>query len=169
MKAAITLALALSVMTPATPALAQDVDPGLVLARVCLPYAMRTASFEKAIRLARDMDFSRPRGSLPLEEWASNVELVSRDGAWRIKLEEGTITEGDADVYAVSCSLSSPRATLRGLTSLIDRALGSDTRWRRGDASRWARNHSSDETALLIDVKEHDDRRPALSATGLYR
>lgn len=156
-------------MAPSAPATAQDIDPGQVLARVCLPYAMRAASFEKAIRLARDMDFHRPRGSAPLEEWASDVEMVSRDGVWRIKLEEGTIVEGEADVYAVSCSLSSPRATRHRLSNLIDRALSNDARWSRGDTTRWAHNRSSDDTALLIDIKEHEDRYPVLSATGLYR
>lgn len=165
----LSLALTLSAAAPPAPAIAQDVEPGQILARVCLPYAMRAASFEKAISLARDLQFRRPRGSEPLEEWASDVELVSRDGAWRIKLEEGTITDGDTDVYAVSCSLSSPRANIRTLSNLIDRALSNDPRWNRGDAVRWAHARPSEDTALVIDIKEHQDRHPVLSATGLYR
>lgn len=159
----------MSLMAPAAPVAAQDVNPGEILARVCLPYAMRATSFEKAIRAARDLEFRFPHGSQRLEEWASDVELVSRDGIWRVKLEEGTITEGDADVYSVSCSLSSSRASATELSRLIDRALRTDPRWVQGDTARWLRARSSDETSLLIDVKEQEGRRPVLSAIGLYR
>lgn len=169
MRAAVILALAASLVVPATPVAAQDVNPGVILARVCLPYAMRASSFEKSISTARDLEFSRPRGSAPLDEWASEVELVSRDGIWRVKLEEGTITEDDVDVYAVSCSLSSTRASATELSRLIDRALRTDPRWIPGDTARWLRSRSSNETSLLIDVKEQEGQRPVLSATGLYR
>ena len=169
MKAIVSLALAISVMAAAAPVAAQDVDPGQVLSRVCLPYAMRAATFEKAIRLARDLEFQRPAGAPALEEWSSDVELVSRDGIWRMKLEEGTITEGDADVYSVSCSLWSSRASATELARLIDRALSSDPRWTQGDTVRWRRDRASGESSLLIDIKEPEGRRPILSATGVYR
>lgn len=169
MKAIASLALALSVVASAFPAAAQDVDPGQILSRVCLPYATRSASFEKAIRLARDLDFNHPAGAPALEEWSSDVEMVSRDGIWRIKLEEGTVTEGEADVYAVSCSLWSSRASATELSRMIDRALSGDARWMQGDTVRWRRDRASGETSLLIDVKEQEGRRPVLSATGVYR
>jgi hypothetical protein len=150
------------------PAQAQDVDPTIVLARVCLPYAGRSASFERAIERARDLRFGRPANSPPLEEYASDVEMISNDGIWRVRLEEGTVTWGDRDAYALTCSLSSKRASATELGRLIDRALSGNQRWTAGgDGARWQRQ-SSDDTRTVIDVKESEGERPALSVTGLY-
>lgn len=151
----------------ASRAQAQDVDVAQVLSRVCVPYANRSASFERAIRHAEDLRFGRPPNSPPLEEYSSEVDMVSRDGIWRMRLEEGTVTRGDRDVYAVTCSLSSTRASARELETLIDRALGGNARWTRGQQSRWERLYS-DDTSMVIDVQEIEGQRPALSVTGVY-
>jgi hypothetical protein len=152
----------------ALPVRAQDVDPTIVLARVCIPYAGRSASFERAMDRARELRFGRPANSPPLEDYSSDVEMISSDGIWRIRLEEGTITSGDRDAYALTCSLSSRRASATELGRLIDRVLSGNPRWTPGgEGARWQRQ-SSDDTRTVIDVSEPEGQRPALSVTGLY-
>ena len=168
MKSVALVAAIAAALFAALPAQAQDVDPTIVLARVCLPYAGRSASFERAIERARDLRFGRPANSVPLEEYASEVELISSDGIWRIRLEEGTVTSGEREAYALTCSLSSKRASATELGRLIDRVLSGNPRWTPGgEGARWQRQ-SSDDTRTVIDVSESDGQRPALSVTGLY-
>ncbi len=119
------------------------------------------------MRLAEDLRFGRPPNSPPLEDYASEVEMVSRDGIWRIRLEEGTITRGDRDVYALTCSISSRRASATELGQLIDRALSGNPRWTAGGGARWRRQYA-DEISIVIDVNEFEGQRPALGVTGLY-
>ena len=120
------------------------------------------------MRHAEDMRFGRPPESAPLEDYASEVELVSRDGIWRIRLEEGTVTRGDRDLYALTCSLSSKRASATELEVLIDRALSGNPRWTQGGGgARWHRPYS-DGSSMVIDVNEPEGQRPALGVTGLY-
>ncbi|MGV9009449.1 hypothetical protein [Brevundimonas sp.] len=164
---ALVAAVATAFLVP-LPVQAQDVDPAMVLSRVCMPYAGRSASFERAMRHAEDLRFGRPPNSAPMEEYASEVDMVSRDGIWRIRLEEGTVTRGDRDVYAVTCSLSSKRASANELGLLIDRALSGHPRWTRGGGgARWQRLYA-DDTSMVIDVNEPEGQRPALGVTGLY-
>lgn len=170
--------VALAVLTlvtgTATPAAALDPIAGLAFVKVCLPYAYRSASFERAIRRAYELDFRRPVGdTAPLDEWASEVEMVSEDGRWRLRLEEGSgETETGAGFYSVTCSLSSNQASARELTGLADYGFGDDPRWRRAaDGSpRWDRvTVNPEEASIYIRVRERDGLRPILSATGEYR
>ncbi|WP_420480210.1 hypothetical protein [Brevundimonas sp. FT23028] len=160
-------------LAPADPALAQTNLTGRALAEVCLPYANRTRSFERAIRAARDLDFRRPadqRGQ-PIEEYASEIELVSRDGVWRIRLEEGSIEHGDTEVYAVSCSLSSTRASATELGALGRRAFNNDRYWstEEGAPRQWERlGRNPEERRLQVEVLNSPGERPALRIRGLY-
>lgn len=168
MKSVFLIAVVAIACSIAAPTRAQDVDPAQVLSRVCVPYASRSASFERAMRHAADLRFGRPPNSEPLEEYASEVDMVSRDGIWRIRLEEGTITRGDKDLYALTCSLSSTRASATELGRLIDGALSGNPRWTQGGGgARWQRLYS-DESSMVIDVNEPDGQRPAVGVTGLY-
>lgn len=157
----------------ATPAAAQTNLTGRVLAEICLPYANRAQSFEKSIRAARDLRFRRPadeRG-VPLDEWASEVDLVSRDGTWRLHLEEGTIEFGDGEVYAVTCALSSTRASANELADLGRRAFRNERYWNTDQASprQWDRRSANpDEYRLEVRVIEEPGERPALTIRGLY-
>lgn len=146
---------------------AQDVDPAQVLSRVCVSYANRSASFEKAIRNATDLRFRRPLNSVPLEDYASEVDMISHDGVWRLRLEEGTVTRDDRDLYVVNCSLSSTRASISRLAATIDRVLGRDPVWAKEGQSDWERPHS-DGSSLTITVNEPEDQRPTLTVMGLY-
>ena len=157
-------------MVPA-PALAQDPLTARVLVDVCLPYAQRAKSFERAIRAARDLRFRRPHDDrAPLEEWASEVEMVSPDGTWRLRLEEGSEEIGDAQAYAVSCSLSSTRTSARQLGNLGRRAFGDERYWAtESDMREWSRLTSRpDEYRLEVRVAEEDGERPRLIIRGLY-
>ncbi len=157
----------------ATPAAAQENLTGRVLAEICLPYANRAQSFEKSIRAARDLKFRRPadeRGT-PLDEWASEVDLVSRDGTWRLHLEEGTVEFGDTEVYAVTCALSSTRASANELADLGRRAFRNERYWSTDQASprQWDRRSANpDEYRLEVRVIEDQGSRPALTIRGLY-
>lgn len=160
-------------VAPATPASAQDNITGRVVAEICLPYASRALSFEKAIRAARDMKFRRPadeRGQL-LEEYASEVNLVSRDGAWRIRLEEGTDENDERTPYYVSCALSSTRASATELADLGRRAFRDDRYWTMDETTPrvWdRRERRPQERRLEARVVEANGQRPALTIRGLY-
>lgn len=156
----------------ATPALAQDPLAARVLTKVCLPYASRSQSFEKTIRAARELEFRRPAGNnVPLEDWASEIDLVSDDGNWRLRIEEGSPDQGDSTVYTASCTLSSRHASARELTSLGRRAFGDPARWSSSadNPRRWERRTPRpDENRLAVMVTETDDQPPAMTITGFY-
>lgn len=166
------LAAVSAISSAATPAGAQDIFPGLAMARVCLPYASRAKSFESAIRAARDMEFRRPVGdNAPLDEWASEVEMVSKDGRWRLRIEEGTVTEGDADVYSVTCGVWSNQASARQLAQVAGLIVRGNPLWSQppGDPWRWDRHTvHPEEVALRIDVSERSGHPPVLAARGSY-
>lgn len=165
------LSATVAVVATPVPAAAQDMFAGFVLARVCLPYASRAQTFEGAIRAARDMEFRRPSGDgAPLDEWASEVELVSKDGAWRLRIEEGTVTQGETDVYQVTCRISSTRASARELSNAARLALSGNERWTSAEENdRWEkRTGSPEEHTLHVDVTEPPGERPVLAATGSY-
>ena len=170
MKVLVVCGLLASVCAPALPAVAQEPFVVRALADVCLPYAGRSRSFEKAIQVARELEFRRPIGdSAPLDEFASEVELVSKDGIWRLTLEEGTREEGDRAPYAVACTLSSRRASARELAQLGRRAFGNPERWTATGADRWdRRTRRPDETRMVVEVTERAEDRPAMTITGLY-
>lgn len=158
---------------PASPATAQQNLTGMVLAQVCLPYANRSKSFERAIRTARELDFRRPAEdrATPLDEFASEVELVSADGTWRVRLEEGTVEIGETEVYAVTCSLSSTRASARELADLGRRAFRNERYWTTDQTApnQWdRRTRNPDEYRLEVRVVEEGGVRPALAIRGLY-
>ena len=158
---------------PATPAQAQQNLTGQILTQVCLPYANRSQSFERAIRSARDLKFRRPAADRaePLDEFASEIELISRDGGWRLHLEEGTVEIGDTEVYAVTCALSSTRASARELADLGRRAFRNERYWTNDQTApnQWDRRTSNpDEYRLEVRVVEENGDRPALMIRGLY-
>lgn len=158
--------------TPA-PVAAQDSVVAEVLVKVCLPYANRQQSFEKAMRSARDLRFRRPADDrAPLDEWASEVELVSWDGVWRLRLEENTVdVSEDRQAYAVTCSISSRRTSARQLGDLGRRAFRNERFWmaENGDLRAWDRR-SSDPDAYQMKVRVSEDAGalPTLSIQGLY-
>lgn len=158
---------------PATSVAAQDNNlPGRVLADICLPYANRAQTFEKAISAARNMRFRRPVGdNAPLEEWASEINLVSFDGTWRLHLEEGTIEVGDGEAYAVTCALSSTRASATELADLGRRAFRNERYWTTDESAprQWERRTARpEERRLDVRVVEENGQRPALTIRGLY-
>ncbi len=166
------LALAVAATSAPAPARAQDIFAGFVVARVCLPYASRAKTFESAIVAARDMEFRRPAGTnAPLEEFASEIEMVSKDGRWRLRIEEGTVTEGGVDVYSVRCGISSNLASARELSRVAELMVRGNPLWSRpeGRPWRWER-HTPDPqyTAIRIDVTEEPGQRPVLAARGSY-
>ncbi|KQY84791.1 hypothetical protein ASD25_07155 [Brevundimonas sp. Root1423] len=153
------------------PVHAQEILVARMITEVCLPYATRAQSFEKSIRAARALEFRRPNGSEPLEEWSSEIDLISRDGVWRLHIEEGTLEEGDSSVYAASCSISSRHASVRDLTDLGRRAFGDPERWSyaANDPRRWdRRTPRPDERRLAVEVTEPAEKLPAMTITGYY-
>lgn len=155
-----------------TPALAQELLVARMLTQVCLPYATRAQSFEKSVRAARDLEFRRPAGSnTPLDDWASEIDLISRDGEWRIRIEEGTLEQGDSSVYAASCTISSRHASVRELADLGRRAFGDPARWSTSpdDRLRWERRTPRpEEYRLSVEVAAPADRLPTMTITGFY-
>jgi hypothetical protein len=170
--AAAVLAAVLMVASAPAPARAQDIFAGFVVARVCLPYASRAKTFEAAIRAARDMEFRRPVGnSAPLDEWVTAVELVSKDGRWRLRIEEGTVTEGDRDVYSVTCGVSSAQASARELGEVARLVVRGNPMWSQDAGAPWRwdrRTPHPDEYAIRIDVTEAPGQRAVLAARGSY-
>ena len=166
------LAAVLAVTTAPAPVGAQDNLAGFVVARVCLPYASRAKTFEDAMRAARDMEFRRPVGDrAPLEEWASEVEMVSKDGRWRLRLEEGTVEENGVEAYSVSCGVSSNLVGSRTLVQLARQMVGTSPLWAQQPETPWRwdrRTTRSHEYALRIDVTQAPGERPVLAARGVY-
>jgi len=154
------------------PARAQDIYAGLVVARVCLPYASRAKTFEAAIRAARDMQFRRPTAATaPADEWATEIELVSHDGRWRLRIEEGTVTEGDRDVYAVTCGVSSSQSSARELGQVAELMLKGNPLWSQPEGAPWRwdrRTPAPDQYAIRIDVTGEPGQNPVLAARGSY-
>jgi len=165
-------AAAASLCLVSTPAFAQEILVVRTLTEVCLPYATRGQSFEKAIRSARDLGYRRPAGSnAPLDDWASEIDLISSDGNWRIRIEEQTLEQGDTSVYAVSCTMSSRHASARELADLGRRAFGDPARWSFApdNPRRWdRRTPRPDERRLVVEVAEPADQLPTMAITGYY-
>lgn len=142
------------------------------LTEVCLPYATRGQSFERSIRAARDLGFRRPAGNNePLDDWASEIELVSADGNWRVRIEEGTVEQGEGEVYAASCTMSSRHASGRELADLGRRAFGDPERWSfpTDNPRRWERRTPRpDERRLTVEVAEPAEQLPTMTITGFY-
>ena len=87
-KSVVIFSLFAGLLFMSAPVSAQEAVPAGLLTEVCLPYANRAQTFERSIRAARDLEFRRPvNDTAPLEEWASEVTMVSRDGVWRVKIE----------------------------------------------------------------------------------
>ena len=166
------LAAVLAVTAAPAPVGAQENFPGFVVARVCLPYASRAKTFEDAMRAARDMDFRRPAGDRdPLEDWASEVEMISRDGRWRLRIEEGTIEEDGVEAYAVTCGVSSNLVGGRSLAQVARRMVGTSPLWIQQPEAPWRwdrRTTRSHQYALRIDVTEAPGERAVLAARALY-
>lgn len=143
-----------------------------MLTQVCLPYATRAQSFEKSIRAARDLDFRRPTGSsAPLDDWASEIDLISDDGNWRLRIEEGSVEQGDSSVYAASCTISSRHASVRELAELGRRAFGDPARWSSASDNprRWdRRTPRPEEYRLAVEVAEPVQKLPTMTITGFY-
>ncbi len=154
------------------PAAAQDRLVARMLTEVCLPYATRAQSFEKAIKVARELAFRRPTGDArPLEEWASEIDLISHDGNWRLRIEEGTLDQGDAPVYAASCTIASRHASARELADLGRRAFGDPERWTTSPdrPRRWERRtRRPAEYRLAVEVAEPAQQLPTMTVTGYY-
>ena len=154
------------------PAAADDMFAGFVVARVCLPFASRSKSFEAAMRAARDMEFRRPAGDrAPLDPWASDVEMVSSDGRWRLRLEEGPVEENGAEIYVVTCGISSNLASSRELGQVARLVVGRNPRWSQHPEIPWRwdrRTARPEEYALRLDVTEVPGQRPVLAARGHY-
>lgn len=165
-------AVLLSAAAPPPAPASDDLLTARVLVDVCLPYAQRSQSFEKAIAAARDLDFRRPVGDqAPLDEWASEVDLVSRDGVWALRIEEGPVAVGDGEAYANGCSLSSRRASVNELTWLGRRAFGDERYWATEgpEARTWSRRTARpEEYRLEARVTGEAGERPALVVRGLY-
>lgn len=154
------------------PAVAQEILVARVLTEVCLPYANRAQSFERSIRAARNLAFRRPVGdTAPLDDWASEIDLISNDGNWRVRIEEGSLEQGDASVYAASCTISSRHASARELADLGRRAFGDPARWLTspGHPWRWERRTARpEEYGLSVEVAEPEGQRPTMKITGSY-
>lgn len=166
------LAATMAVASTPPPVHAQDLFPAFVMSRVCLPYASRTRTFESAIRVAREMEFRRPTGdNRRLDDWATEIEMVSRDGRWRLRIEEGPVTEDGVETYSARCGLSSNNASARELQRVARRILGNSPLWSQpeGEPGRWDRRTASrSHYALRIDVTETPGQRPVLAARGFY-
>ena len=166
------LAAVLAATSTPAPAGAQENFPGFVVARVCLPYASRAKTFEGAMRAARDMEFRRPAGDRgPLDEWASSVEMISKDGRWRLRIEEGTVEEGGVEAYAVTCGVSSNLVSSRTLAQVARRMVGTSPLWTQQPDTPWRwdrRTTRAREYALRIDVTQAPGERPVLAARGVY-
>lgn len=166
------LAAVLMIASAPAPARAQDIFAGFVVARVCLPYASRAKTFEAAIRAARDMEFRHSAGGrTAVDEWATAIELVSKDGRWRLRIEEGTVTENGVDVYSVTCGISSNQASGRELGQVARLIVRGNPLWSQPEGSPWRwdrRTPHPDEYALRIDVTEEPGQRAVLAARGSY-
>ncbi len=156
----------------AAPGAAQEAVPAGLLTEVCLPYANRAQTFERSIRAARELEFRRSvTDTAPLEEWASEVTMVSRDGAWRVKIEEGSVERNERPAYEASCTISSSRASARELADLGRRAFRDPRYWTTppDNAWRWDRRSAyPDEYGLAVEVTEQPGDRPTMTVRGSY-
>jgi hypothetical protein len=156
----------------AFPVAAQEAVPAGLLTEVCLPYANRAQTFERAIRAARELQFRRPvNDTAPLDEWASEVTLVSSDGVWRVKIEEGSVERDQRPAYEASCTISSSRASARELADLGRRAFRDPRYWTSPPNNQWRWDRRSaypDEYGLAVEVTEQPGARPTMTVRGSY-
>jgi hypothetical protein len=171
-KSVVLRGLALGLVLCPVPVAAQEAAPIGLLTEVCLPYASRAQTFEQSIRVARDLEFRRPvNDTAPLDEWATEIVLVSRDGVWRVKIEEGSAERDGRPAYEASCTISSRRASARELADLGRRAFGDRTRWTSpaNNAWRWDRRTAHpEEYGLAVEVAEQPGQRPTMTVRGSY-
>ena len=171
-KSVVLCSLAFGLLVIAAPAAAQEAVPAGLLTEVCLPYANRAQSFERSIRAARNLEFRRPvNDTAPLDEWASEVTMVSNDGVWRVRIEEGTVERGERAPYEASCTISSSRASARELADLGRRAFRDPAYWTTppDNAWRWDRRSTHpDEYGLAVEVSEQPGQRPTMTVRGSY-
>lgn len=164
--------LALGLLSVSTPLAAQDAVPAGLLTEVCLPYANRAQSLERSIRAARELEFRRPvNDTAPLDEWASEITMVSSDGVWRVRIEEGSVERDARPAYEASCTISSSRASARELADLGRRAFRDDRYWTSppDNAWRWDRRSAHpDEYGLAVEVSEQPGERPTMTVRGSY-
>lgn len=172
MKPAFVYGLTIGLLLTGSPVTAQVAVPSGLLTQVCLPYANRAQSFEKSIRAARELEFRRSvNDTAPLDEWASEITLLSKDGVWRVRIEEGTVEYGEEAVYEVSCTISSSRASARELADLGRRAFNNTTYWTSppDNPRRWDRRTARpEEYRVAAEVSEESGDRPALRIRGTY-
>ena len=156
----------------AAPVAAQETVPAGLLTEVCLPYANRAQTLERSIRAARTLEFRRPvNDTAPLDEWASEITMVSNDGVWRVKIEEGTVERGERAAYEASCTISSSRASANELADLGRRAFRDERYWTSPpeNARRWDRlSPYPDEYGLAVEVSEQPGERPTMTVRGTY-
>lgn len=172
MKSVVYCGLVAGLLSISAPLAAQEAVPAGLLTEVCLPYANRAQTFERAIRAARELKFRRPvNDSAPLEEWASEVTLVSSDGVWRVKIEEGSVERDERPAYEASCTIWSSRASARELADLGRRAFRDPRYWTSppDNARRWDRRSAyPDEYGLAVTVSEQPGERPTMTVRGSY-
>ena len=172
MKPVVFCSLALGLLSVSTPLAAQDAVPAGLLTEVCLPYANRAQTFERSIRAARELEFRRPvNDTAPLDEWASEITMVSNDGVWRVRIEEGSVERDARQAYEVSCVISSSRASARELADLGRRAFRDERYWTSppDNAWRWDRRSAyPDEYGLAVEVREQAGERPTMTVRGSY-
>jgi len=156
----------------AAPVKAQEAELAGLLTEVCLPYANRALSFERSIRVARALEFRRPvNDTARLDEWASEITMVSRDGVWRVKIEEGSVERGERTPYEASCIISSNRASARELADLARPAFRERTYWTSPSDNplRWERRSAyPEEYGLAVEVSEQPGARPTMTVRGSY-
>jgi hypothetical protein len=156
----------------AAPVAAQETVPAGLLTEVCLPYANRAQTLERSIRAARALEFRRPvNDTAPLDEWASEITMVSNDGVWRVKIEEGTVERDERSAYEASCTISSSRASARELADLGRRAFRDERYWTSPpeNARRWDRlSPYPEEYGLAVEVTEQPGERPTMTVRGTY-
>ncbi len=172
LKSVIFSSLVVGLLTVAAPLAAQEAVPAGLLTEVCLPYANRAQTFERSIRAARELQFRRPvADTAPLDEWASEITMVSNDGVWRVRIEEGTVERDDRTAYEASCTISSSRASARELADLGRRAFRNRAYWTTPADNPWRwdrRSTHPDEYGLAVEVSEQPGERPAMTVRGSY-
>lgn len=171
-KSVVIFSLFAGLLFMSAPVSAQEAVPAGLLTEVCLPYANRAQTFERSIRAARELEFRRPvNDTEPLEEWASEVTMVSRDGAWRVRIEEGSVERNERPAYEASCTISSSRASARELADLGRRAFRDPRYWTTppDNDRRWDRRSAyPDEYGLAVEVAEQPGERPTMTVRGSY-
>ena len=97
--------------------------------------------------------------------------MVSGDGRWRLRIEEGTVEENGVEAYAVTCGVSSNLVGSRTLAQVARRMVGTSPLWVQQAETPWRwerRTARSTEYSLRIDVTEAPGDRPVLAARGFY-